>query len=109
MKKLIFLLMSLLAFISHAEHLKAQGLKWDESYSFDKCNIFKMEFYAKGNELMRTVQYKTYYQSDGENFVVKLVTDRKGSGTETLRLWALGEAAHRFIMQVVTNTRPNRK
>ena len=64
--------------------IKAPGVKWDESYSFDKCNTFKIEFYAKGNELMRTMQYKTYYKSESENFVVKLVTDGKGNGMETV-------------------------
>jgi hypothetical protein len=64
--------------------LKAPGVKWDESYSFDQCNIFQIEFYAKGNELMRTRQYETYYQSDGNNFVVKLVTDVEGNGMETI-------------------------
>jgi hypothetical protein len=64
--------------------LKAPGVKWDESYGFDQCNIFQIEFYAKDNELMRTRQFKTYYQSDGVNFVVKLVTDVKGNGMETI-------------------------
>jgi membrane-bound inhibitor of C-type lysozyme len=64
--------------------LSMPGVKWDEAYTFDKSNGFKMEIYAKNNELMRTVQYKTYYQSAGENFDVKLVTDRRGSGSETV-------------------------
>jgi hypothetical protein len=64
--------------------LKPSGVKWEERYSFDTCNVFQIEFYAKNNELMRTAQYKTWYQSNGENFVVKLVTDRKGSGMETV-------------------------
>jgi hypothetical protein len=60
------------------------NLKWENSYDFDKCNVFKIEFYAKGNELMRTADFKTYYQSAGENFVVKYITDRKGFGQETV-------------------------
>jgi len=51
------------------------GVKWDENYSFDKCNVFKVEFYAKNNELVRTVNYKTYYQSAGDNFVVKTIAE----------------------------------
>lgn len=86
MKKSTFLLVLLFAFITSFSQvqLKAPGVKWDESYSFDLCNVFQIEFYAKNNELMRTRQYKTYYQSDGSNFVVKLVTDAKGSGMETI-------------------------
>jgi hypothetical protein len=59
------------------------GVKWDDSYSFDKSNTFKIEFYAKNNELMRTMNLKTYYQSTGENFAVRM-DDSKGSYTETV-------------------------
>ncbi len=59
------------------------GVKWDDSYSFDKSNTFKIEFYAKNNELMRTMNLKTYYQSTGDNFVTKM-EDAKGNYTETV-------------------------
>ena len=59
------------------------GVKWDDSYSFDKSNVFKIEFYAKNNELMRTVNLKTYYQSTGDNFVTKMESG-KGNYTETV-------------------------
>jgi hypothetical protein len=86
MKKSTFLLAFLSVVITSFSQvqLKAPGVKWDESYSFDQCNVFQIEFYAKNNELMRTRQYKTYYQTDGSNFAVKLVTDAKGSGMETI-------------------------
>ena len=64
--------------------LKAPGVKWDELYNFDKCNVFKVLFYAKNNELMRTMEYKTYYQSSGNDFDIKLVSNGKGSGMETI-------------------------
>ena len=64
--------------------LKAPGVKWDAIYSFDRCNEFKMEAYAKNNELMRTFHLKTYYKTDGENFVVKTITEIKGNGMETI-------------------------
>ncbi len=60
------------------------GVKWDESYSFDKSNVFKIEFYAKNNELMRTVNLKTCYQSTGDNFVTKMTENGKGNYTETV-------------------------
>jgi hypothetical protein len=63
---------------------KAQSLKWDESYSFDKCNNFQIEFYARNNELMRTGKYQTCYRSDGENFVVRTITEVRGMGMETV-------------------------
>ena len=82
---LVFFLMVIAFAPADAQfRLKAPGVKWDESYSFDKCNSFKIEFYAKNNELMRTQQIKTYYQSNGENFIVKFITDKTGIGMETV-------------------------
>ena len=86
MKKWSSLFMTMLVVMSAYAQLqvKAPGEKWEESYSFDKFNAFKMEFYAKGNELMRTIQYKTFYQSGSENFLIKLVPEGKGYGMETV-------------------------
>jgi hypothetical protein len=86
MKKTAMLFLTIFAVIpSYSQlQLKAPGVKWDQNYNFDKCNVFKIEFYAKNNELMRTGQYKTYYQSAGENFDVKLVAENKNSGSETV-------------------------
>jgi len=58
-------------------------VKWDENYSFDKCNNFKIEFYAKNNELMRTDICKTFYQSGGENMLFRSVT-QSGNVNEIL-------------------------
>ncbi len=75
----------LIFLVSNAQlQLKAPGVKWDESYSFDQCNVFQVEAYAKNNELMRTMHFKTYYQTDGINFVTKYVTESKGMGSETI-------------------------
>jgi GLPGLI family protein len=84
MKKAIILVMTMFAVILTSAQLMAPTLNWDESYNFDKCNSFKMEIYAKNNELMGTKQVKTYYQSNGENFAVKFMTDKKGNGMETV-------------------------
>jgi hypothetical protein len=86
MKKAIFVFLMMFAVISAYAKLplKLSGVKWDESYSFDKCNAFKIEFYAKNNDLRRTQQVKTCYQSDGENFVVRFLSDIKGNGMETV-------------------------
>lgn len=62
--------------------LNPAEVRWDESYSFDKRNDFVVEFYAKGNELMRTMDVKIYYQSAGENFDVKMSV--KGNSNETV-------------------------
>lgn len=86
MKRTIILTAILLAFttIKAQLQIKVPGVKWDESYSFNKCNEFQMEFYAKNQELMRTMKYKTYYQSSGDNFLVKLVTDGRGNEMQTV-------------------------
>ena len=50
--------------------LKAPGVKWETNYSFDKCNSFKMEFYAKNNEVAIEIfgsggGAKPYYNAGG--------------------------------------------
>jgi len=77
MKRLVILLSIMTTLLSVNAQLKAPGVKWDETYTFDKCNVLKVEAYAKGNELMRTFDYKTHYQSNGENFSI-VVTNPKG-------------------------------
>jgi hypothetical protein len=81
---LLLLILSIFTFTYGQLQLKASGVKWEETYSFDKCNNFKIEFYAKNNELMRTQQYKTFYQSDGENFEVKAISNGVNMNMETV-------------------------
>jgi hypothetical protein len=86
MKKTAFLLIVLLFIASNYANgqLRAPGVKWDDTYSFDMSNSFKLEAYAKNSQLMRTMQFKTHYQSDGENFDILFVTSVKGNGWETI-------------------------
>ena len=79
----LFLIVILTSLLTNAQ-LKAPGVKWNDTYSFDKSNVFKVYFYAKNNELMREMDYKTYYQSDGKDFDVLLVDDGRGNNTETI-------------------------
>jgi len=84
-KTAILSLMLLIILVTYASlPLNPSGVKWEQVYSFDKSNVFVMEFYAKNNELMRTMNLKTYYQSSGENFVVKMMPAEHSSGTETV-------------------------
>ena len=78
--------------------LTAPGVKWADSYSFDKVNIMKIDFYAKGNELMRTYNYKTYFNGAVKetvatpagplvpkgNFAVMMDVPMKGNDMETV-------------------------
>lgn len=107
MKKSITLLLLTFAMLSTFGklELKAPAVKWDETYSFDQCNVFQVEAYAKNNELMRTMHFKTYFQSEGNNFVTKLVTETRGSGMETIldkknevaiQIWGEGGGATPF-------------
>jgi hypothetical protein len=107
MKKSITLLLIVFAtnIVFGQLQLKTPGVKWDESYSFDQCNVFQVEAYAKGNELMRTMHFKTFYQSDGHNFVTKLITESKGTGMETIldktnevaiQIWGQGGGAESY-------------
>lgn len=85
---------------SFAQKITVPGLKWDMIYVFDKSNVFKIDFFAKDNDLKKTLKYKTYYQSKGNNFSVKLLSEKNGSGLETIfdlkneiavQIWGSGE------------------
>ena len=86
MKKNVFLSIAFLLLTSYlaTAQLRAPGVKWDDSYTFDLCNSFKLEAYGKDNKLMATREFKTYYQSDGENFDVKFITSVKANGMEVI-------------------------
>jgi GLPGLI family protein len=84
MKRIVILMLLVTLLISGNAQLKAPGVKWDDTYTFDKCNILKIEFYAKGNELMRTLDYKTYYQSNGDNFSIVSTNPKSSDRSETL-------------------------
>lgn len=84
MKRILILLSFLTTLMSANAQLKAPGVKWDDTYTFDKCNVLKIEFYAKNNELMRTVDYKTYYQSKGDNFTIVSTNPKGNDRSETL-------------------------
>jgi hypothetical protein len=58
------------------QQLTAPGVTWSDSYSFDRCNKMKIDFYARNNELMRTIKYQTFYNSGGD--------DSKSNGKETV-------------------------
>lgn len=86
MKKGSILVIILLGVMSSFAQLslKAPGVKWDDSYTFDKCNSFRIDFYAKNNDLRRTTHVKTHYQSAGENFLVRFINGGKGNDIETI-------------------------
>lgn len=84
MKKTILSLLSLFLMTASFAQIKAPGVKWDESYSFDRYNSFEIEFYAKNNELMRTQKIKTFFQTKGDNFAVQFISDMKGGGMKTI-------------------------
>ena len=84
MKRKIIITTLMIISVNLSAQIKAPGVKWDENYTFDKCNNFQIEFYARGNELMRTVKYATNYQSNGENFITRALSDNKGMGMETV-------------------------
>jgi hypothetical protein len=85
-KKIIILYFVLFfASLSYAQiKISAPGVKWENYYSFDMSNEFKVDFYAKNNELMRSMHYKTHYQSNGENFLIRLVDDGRGNYFKTI-------------------------
>jgi hypothetical protein len=84
-KTTILFLMIFTALMTSANfRVSPAHVQWEQVYNFDKCNIFAIEFYAKNNELMRTQQLRTCYQSGGENFVVRILSEMRGNGMETI-------------------------
>lgn len=70
--------------INLTAQLKVPGVKWNESYAFDKCNKFKVDFYDKKGKIVRSLDYQTHYQSGGKNFDVRLLAPNKASNMETV-------------------------
>lgn len=70
-----------------AQQITAPGVHWENNYSFDRCNNMQIEFYAKNNEHMRTLVYRTWYKSDGKDFAV--VLDSPGRGSDMLTIFDL--------------------
>jgi len=95
LRLVIIFLLSIFTFQSNAQ-LKAPGVKWDDSYSFDQYNSFQIEFYAKNNELMRTQEIKTYFQANGENFAVQYISEIKGNGMKTIL-----DKSHQVAIQIM--------
>jgi GLPGLI family protein len=84
-KQAVILLMTFAMLMTYANPpLNPSGVKWEEEYNFDKSNVFVMEIYAKNNELMRTMNVKTWHQSAGDNFDVKMTMEGRANGTETI-------------------------
>ncbi len=80
---IIILLCSHLMVLSQIK-MSAPGVKWESNYTFDRYNVFKVEFFSKNKELMRTLDYTTYYQSNGENFSIVSTTPKGKDRSETV-------------------------
>lgn len=84
MKKSVIGLVVIAIVSSLCGESNSKGPAWQELYVFDKANTFKIEFYAKKGELMKTARYSTHYQSNDSAYIVRLDAERKGGGMETL-------------------------
>lgn len=86
MKKQLLLFVTLfIMFTAYTETpAPLPGPKWEQSYTFDKCNVFKIEFYAKNDELMKTMDVRIQYQSGGDNFMVRYLSEHRGAGQEVV-------------------------
>lgn len=99
MKKETLILLLLLAIPGFlAAQLKAPGVKWSDTYSFDQFNHMKIDFFAKNDELIRSFEYKTWFNTDAAkadrsyeglevpagNFIVQMDAPGKGRDLETI-------------------------
>jgi hypothetical protein len=67
--RLMSFVMSVLVLVEFAGGLAAQGTGRPDSYVFDRYNQMKVEFFARGGELMRTLTYNTWYREDGKEAI----------------------------------------
>jgi hypothetical protein len=99
MKKLILLGALALLFAGQGRaQVTTPGVTWDDAYSFDRFTLMKIDFFARGNELMRTLNYKIYYNSGIKdlittpgglkvpkgNYMITMDAPSKGTDTETI-------------------------
>ncbi len=102
MKTILLFTASLILSLSQLSgQITMPGVKFSDSYSFDKCNNMKIEFYAKNNELMRTLLYKTYYESAGKNFMV--IMDAPGKGGDMTTIF---DMANEVAVQIFSSDSP---
>lgn len=104
----------LLAGQSRAQ-ITAPGVVWDDTYSFDRYNLMKIDFYARNNELMRSFTYKTWYNGNQKeltatpaglkvpkgNYLIYMDAPSKGADTETIL-----DMAHEVAVQVLGSDLP---
>jgi hypothetical protein len=63
---------------------KVPGLKWKNSYSFDRSNKMTVDFYSKNNRLERSIDYELCYQSEGSDFSIQMKPKSAGTRTESI-------------------------
>lgn len=67
-REILFVLAMLLIIGTNGQILKPAWLNWEKKYTFDKYNVLRTENYSKKGELMLVGDYKTYYQSKGDDY-----------------------------------------
>ncbi|MFO7615826.1 MAG: hypothetical protein R6V75_01090 [Bacteroidales bacterium] len=81
-----------------AQKITAPGVKWKDSYTFDRHNEMKVDFYGRDQKLIRTLVYRTWYRQEGKevvttesglhipkhDYLVELDAPAKGNDTQTI-------------------------
>lgn len=82
MKRILFIaILFVMPFLLKAQvielpKIKVPGLKWETAYQFDKVNHLKVDYYDKKGRLKQSHDYEIYYQQNGKDFCVKLITGK---------------------------------
>ena len=82
MKRVLFIaILFVMPFLLQAQlielpKMKVPGLKWETAYQFDKVNHLKVDYYDKKGRLKQSHDYEIYYQQNGKDFCVKLITGK---------------------------------
>jgi hypothetical protein len=72
--------------------------KWEQSYTFDAFNQFRVTYYSPDKKQSKVREYKTYYQKLGMDFYVKLSNDRNGNLVEILF-----DNRNRSVIQIIAS------
>ena len=80
-QKLFVIYLFFVPFILNAQLIElpkitVPGLKWEISYHFDRVNYMKVDYYDKKGNIKQSHDYEIYFQQDGKDFCVKLITGR---------------------------------
>ena len=99
MQRLLFCLLAFITSFGYSQpSVPLSGAKYEQTYTFDAYNQFSVEYFPRNNAPAQIRAYKTYFQTAGVDFYVKLINDKKGNLVE-----ALFDKKNQSVIQVLAS------